>query len=208
MKAGNANVLTSDDVAMDTIVQKEFKEWIKTIDKKCRIHRGEACAKEYHGQIIDVVKELAEGVSYGYWMNEISRMSHIDKRRRDNGNPSNQFYERLYLYTWTRFDEKRRLQRLGEIKGALVADKELSEYDLALNYMIGLGYLSMRPHHAFQSPSPNLLESEIWHLTDKAFSLLVEPSWFEKYHSRIAFGTGLLTFVMAVVLWLRELGLV
>ena len=183
------------DLKTKTKVQNEFEGWM------IRIKEKEMDQTNHYEKAVEFAKELSHGVVRGYWRNEIAKPYDIINLARNARRPYREFKvgrERLAKYMIDRIGYGTRTgQSYTTKRGAVVyhGDDEAGDIDLMISTMAGIGMLEQ------------VDESSIYKLSSEAFALLREPSWFEKYHSKLAFWTGIISFLMAAVLWLREITL-
>ncbi len=183
------------DLETKTKVQNEFDAWMTRIKEK------ELETINHYERALEFAKELSHGVVRGYWRNEIAKPFDLFDLERNEWSPyrvSTVARNRLYKYMIERIGYGNRSgQSYTDKRGAYHyhGDDELGDVDLMISAMVGIGMLK------------KVDGSSIYELTGEAFALLREPSWFEKYHSKMAFWTGIMSFLMAAVLWLREITL-
>ncbi len=184
------------DIETKSKVQNEFEGWM-TRKKEKKMDQI-----SHYEKAVEFAKELSYGVVRGYWRNEIAKPFDTFNLRRNEWRPHGEFNvgrDRLAKYMIERIGYgKRSGQSYTTKRGAVVhhRDDEAGDIDLMISAMVGIGMLK------------KVDGSSIYELTGEAFALLREPSWFEKYHSKMAFWVSIAAAILSIILMLKELGII
>lgn len=188
-----------------TSVQKEFEGWLAKIKAKNKDHK----INHYERAVI-FAKELAYGITKGYWKNEIGSLHGLPSpstlpNLMDGRNSGRR---RLLEYMQHRIGSGDRVpQGYRTRRGQWVQrlEDETDDMNLMLEIMLGIGVLK----NVDVSNCENVYE-----LTSEAFALLKKPKWHERHAEllskisivSVVFST--VAVILSIILMLRELGVV
>ena len=184
----NIEVEELPDRETKTAVQREFELWMTRTKEK-----GLQGVSRYE-KAKEVARELASGVERGFWKNEVANVSgFIDltrsaQRTNERFNPGR---DRQYQYLTDRIGHGGRTGQSYTSKRGVIryhGNSEIGDIDSMISTMVGFGLLR------------KLDKNNIYELTGQAFDLLRIPSWFEKYHSKVAFWVSIAAAVLSIAL--------
>ena len=162
-------------------VQAEYESW--------RLSLGEnssPSSTDYLTYIQTITKELAHGVMSRYWDNELFCHNELFQLQITNDNPGR---SRLWQYLFFRIE-----QPISK-NSSMVGKNEKLDSEWLLDTMVALGYANKIKEDDFDK----------FVMTNAAFELLREPSWFEKYHSKTAFVLGSIGTIGTIILSIKEM---
>ncbi len=163
-----------------TKFQAEYESWRLALDDNII-----PTNTDYFAYVQTITKELAHGVLSRYWENELFCHNQLLQLRMTNDNPGR---SRLWRYLLFRIEQP--ISRNSSIVGI----NEKCDSEWLLDAMVALGYAEKTEEDTFDR----------YVMTNAAFELLCEPSWYEKYAGKIAFWVSIVLAIIQIAEWLQQ----
>lgn len=162
-----------------TSFEAEFESWWKSLDDNFT-----PASTDYLTYIQTITKELAHGVMSRFWDNELYCHNDLWQLHITDGTPGT---SRLCWYIFFRIEQP--ISKNESMVGRI----EKSDSMWLLEAMVALGYANKTEES----------EYDRFVMTNAAFELLSEPSWYEKYAGKTAFWVSTVLALIKIAEWIQ-----